>query len=130
MSLNASCVHRNEPVEVDVHDLLPLLERQVLERDAGGADARVVEQEVEAAERLLRAREERPDRLRVGDVGGDDERPRFADACLRIDLLQRLLAAPGERDVPPFTQERERDRLADAPSRARHDRHLLRRAHR
>ena len=55
--------------EVGVHDPLPVLEGQLGHR-RGHAEARVVEQQVDAPVALERRREQRGDRRGVGDVGG------------------------------------------------------------
>ena len=114
--------------QVDVHDVPPLLDGQVLEWYARGADAGVVEQQVQAAEGLLRLREQRLHRLRIAHVGRHRQRPR---ACARVlhGLLQRILAPSRERDAVPVLQERERYALADAAACARNDGYLVLRAH-
>ena len=57
--------------QVDVDDVLPLRKGQVLERNSGRVDAGIVEEQVEAAERLPDAREQRLHRFGIADVGGD-----------------------------------------------------------
>ena len=84
--------------QVDVDDALPLLERQVLDRDGRRADARVVEQDVEPAERRVDAREKRPHRQRIGDVGRHGERVRRHRARGGNRLFEGLLAPAGQRD--------------------------------
>ena len=66
-------MQRKAPVRLTSTTRLPLLDRQLLERDRRRAGAGVVEQQVEAAERRLGRREQRLDRGRVGDVGRDGE---------------------------------------------------------
>ena len=73
---DASLVHRGgglpdrveDAVEVDVHHLVPLLERIAVDREAQPADAGVGEDDVEAAERGLRLLDHRGHLLGVGDV--------------------------------------------------------------
>ena len=81
--------------QVDVDDALPLLERQVLERDAGRVLAGVVEEHVEPAELLLRGREQgaRPSPARLTSVGTASARAPCVPG--RLDgLLERIGAAP------------------------------------
>ena len=49
-------------------DIRPLLEGQILERDAAGAGAGVIEQQIDAAIGLLDLVEQRGDRRRIGDI--------------------------------------------------------------
>src|ERR1035437_10022291 len=59
--------------EVDCDHLHPLFVEEVLQRYGGGVGARVVEENIEAPEGLLGFGEQRPDGIRIGDVGGDRE---------------------------------------------------------
>ena len=106
-----------------------MLVGQVFEVDARRADARVVEQQIEAAEGFLRFREQRAHRSRVADIGRDRDRATGPGAGLDHDLLQRLLAPPRERDPITLAQQRERDGLADTRSGSRDDGDLVVRGH-
>src|SRR5215475_5426869 len=59
--------------EVCVHHRLPLLIAEIFECDAWGTDPGVVEQHIEAAERLLSLREQGTHRGRITHVGGHDQ---------------------------------------------------------
>ena len=90
----------------------------------GGADAGVVDEHVDAAERLHRGVDERLAVLGLGDVGGDGDRlpARLLDELLR--LLQ-LLDPPGaERHVRARLGERLGERHAEPRRGPRHDRDL------
>jgi hypothetical protein len=63
------------PGQVDVHDLPPLLVRDVLERNRRCPSPGVVEQDVEASEGSHGGREERLHGFGVADVRGNRERP-------------------------------------------------------
>jgi Pyruvate/2-oxoacid:ferredoxin oxidoreductase gamma subunit len=56
----AACVQRKAPVRLTSTTLLPLLERELLERHRRRAGAGVVEQQVEAAEAGFHSLEQRP----------------------------------------------------------------------
>ena len=109
--------------QVHVHDLLPLLVREVLERHRRRAAAGVVEEHVEAAERLPWSREQRLHGVGIADVGGHHQRrarPRRDSAAVSSSGS----AAPaGERDAVAVAQQRERGGLADAAARAGDQRH-------
>ena len=116
--------------QVDVDDVPPLLERQVLER-AADADAGVVEQQVDAAERApCVAANSASHRRRVGDVGRHRERARRVAAGVDDRLLQRLASAARQRDAPAVAQQRDGDGLADAGAGAGDDGDLARSTHR
>ena len=105
-------VERHVPVEdLDVHDRLE------------GAEGRVVDQDVEAAEPVLDLLEHRLDRLGLAHVGQDDVR---ADAVLLgqgLDLLGGLDVAQGIDDhVGALLGELQHDRAPDAPASARDQR--------
>jgi hypothetical protein len=89
------------------------IQRQVFDRHGGRADARVVEQQVDAAPGLQRRGEQRLDRGRVADVRrhGQDA---VARAAFAGDLLENLPTAAGDRHPPAVGQQRERGGLADA----------------
>ena len=65
---------QEDPGHVHVHHLLPLLVGEVFQRHGGRPHPGVVEEHVEAPERLLRLREEGAHRGRIGDVGRHHER--------------------------------------------------------
>ena len=70
--------------QVGRDDIRPLLEGQILERDAASAGASIVEQEIDAAVGLFDLIKQRSDRARIGDVS------RYIG-----DLCQRRLEALG-----------------------------------
>jgi hypothetical protein len=89
--------------QVDVDDGLPLLHRELLERDRRRAGAGVVEEDVEAAVLLLDGGEERLDGGRIGGVGRHDEDAVGAIAGGGARRLERVGAAArrGRRGSPP-----------------------------
>ena len=91
----------------------------------GGADAGVVDEDVDAPELLHRGVDERLAVLGLGDVGGDGDRlaPRLLDELL--GLLELLHAPRPERDVGPRLGQRLGERHAEPRRRPRHDRHLV-----
>ena len=107
--------------EVDIDDVFPLLERQVLERYAGRVDARVVEQHVDSAERTLRFSEQRVHRRWIGDVRRHGQRISRCAFRGRSGLFQRIAPAPGKRNAITMLQKRERGGLADAAACAGDD---------
>ena len=107
--------------EVDVDHGLPLLDRQLVEIDRRCADAGVVEEQVESAERLAGPCEERPHRGRISDVGGHRDRAVRRGARRRDRLLQRFGTPPGQRHRITGSEEGESDGLPDAGSGARDD---------
>ena len=92
---------------------------------AAGRGARIVDHDVDAAERLVALLDEA---LGVGVLGeiGDDRDDlavgRLGDLGRR--LLERLLAARADRDIDAFLRQHERDALADALAAAGHQRGL------
>ena len=97
--------------EVGVDDRPPLLDAELLERNRRGADARVVEEQVEPAVAVVDLGEERPDRGRIGDVAGDRD---GAVPGRRGGGFERLEAPPREDDRPAVVGEGDGDRGADA----------------
>jgi hypothetical protein len=82
--------------EVGIHHRLPLLEGQFLHGHRWRADARVVEEQVEAAEGVLGLGEEGADGLRIAHVRGHHERGRAGGLAFGRGGLEEILAAPGE----------------------------------
>ena len=97
--------------EVGVDDRLPLVDVELFERDGGGADARVVEEQVEPAVAVVDLGEERPDRGGVGDIARDRH---GVGPGRRGGGFERLDAPSCEDDGPALTAEGEGDRGADA----------------
>src|SRR4029079_16290160 len=60
--------------QVDVDDLAPFLDGELVDRYRPRARPRVVEQDVEPAELIVHGGEQGVDRGRIGDVGRCDER--------------------------------------------------------
>ena len=84
-------------VDVGQDHRAPVLDR-LLEEAAGGAEAGVGEDGVDAAEALQRRRGHRLDLVPLGDVAADRQRPLLA-AELRGQLLQ-LLQPPRRQHQP------------------------------
>src|SRR5258705_4146857 len=110
---------RSEQVRVD---LAP--ERFVVDRvkASGRRRAGVVDQRVDRPERLLGGCEEVLDRTRVRDVEGMGERLAARGLDLGRDLVQAVLAAGANGDLPTLRAERARDRAADTRRSACDDR--------
>ena len=92
--------------EVDVDHRAPLRDLEVLERDAG---------------RVLHRREQRGHRVRVGDVGRHAQPRARIRVRHRGRLLERGLAAPGERDPVAGVGEGHGDGAAHAAAGAGDD---------
>jgi hypothetical protein len=88
----------------------PLREGELFERHTGSADARVVEQEVEASEPRVDPGEERGHYGRIADVTRQRD---GAAARLGGGLLERLDAATGQDDREACFGERDRRSAAD-----------------
>ncbi len=100
---------------------MPLLVAQLLERDAGGVAASIVEQHVEAAEGLLELREERRHLLWLADVSRHHQGVLAGCARQRHGLFQEGLATTRERDAIAVGQECQRRRSTDTRAGASHD---------
>ena len=87
--------------QIDVHHVRPLLERQVLDRDVAGADAGVVEQQIDPAVGLLHGLEQRCDRPGVGDIGRYHQHARRRGVGQGRGFLQHRAAAAGEDHRKP-----------------------------
>ncbi len=81
--------------EVGADDCAPLLVREVFKRHWRRAQARIVEEEIQAPERLSDLREQGLDRPRVGDIRLNTEHSRSQLRSLGGRGLQRLLATAG-----------------------------------
>src|SRR5438128_2539494 len=104
-------------MQVRVDDGLPLFERQVFYRDWWCTDAGVVEQQVEAAEALLRVREQCAHRVRILDIGWNGYATRDRGARALDRGIEKIGASPGKNDAVPILDEGERDRFADPGAR-------------
>ena len=91
----------------------------------GTSAAGVVDQDVDAAEDVRGAGDERLDRRGVADVGDDAEGADAGLTQLGLGLAQSLLAAGAEGDVAALSSEGEADRPADAATAARDDGDLV-----
>jgi hypothetical protein len=100
--------------EVGRHDAEPGLVGQLLERHGRGAATGIVEHEVEPAPGRLDLGEQGDDVVPLGDVGWHGERIGRVVAGHLAGLLQRLLAAAGERHLVASLQQSERRGAADA----------------
>ena len=95
ISRNASCVQRNAPVRLTSTTALPLLERQLVQRNRRRADAGVVEQQVQPAEALRATASNRASTpSSVGDIGRDR---RGHSPPMRRDGARFLRAASSRR---------------------------------
>jgi hypothetical protein len=110
--------------QVRVDSRLPLLVREVLQRDRGRAAAGVVEQDIQATEDAPGLVEQRAHRGRVGHVGADRERAVGRRTGCRDHLLQELTSPGGEHDAIAILEQRERGCLADAGAGAGDQRDL------
>ena len=100
--------------ELELQALLPRLLAQRLEH-AAGRGARVVDEDVDAAELALRAVHELPGIGLARQVRRDGEHLAAARALdLLRGLLQRLVAPRADRHVAALARECRRDALADA----------------
>ena len=113
-----------DPGEVGVDHLLPLVEAEVLQRHGRRADAGIVEEQTEPSERGLRLRKERRDLVLLADIAGHRDRRIGACAGLGDGALQRLPPAAGEDHGPAVPQQRVRRCLADPLPRAGDQRHF------
>jgi hypothetical protein len=104
--------------EIDVDDLLPFFKRQVFERNGRRAHAGVVEENVEAAERVLGFGEEQIDVARLADIGGNRQRLDAELFDFGDGFFERLLAAAGDDDGVAILCERKRRGFADAGAAA------------
>ena len=122
MIRNASWVHRNTPVRLMSTTACHCSMRQIFQRDRRGADAGVVEQQVQAAEALLHIVEQR------GDLAGSATsvgRTRTArPVTLLGGLMQPVLAPAGQHQGPAGFAERDRDGASDAGTGAGDERDL------
>ena len=108
---------------------LPLLVAQLLHRYSRSTEACIVEQEVEAAERLLGLGEEVLHVLRLAHVGPDGEHLAAPGLRHGNGLIELLLAAAGDDHVPAVALQCQRGRAADAAPSARDERNLALRCH-
>src|SRR5512134_1446588 len=101
--------------EVDGDAAVPVLGCDVLDLAGGPGDARVVDQHVQAAERLLRLGEQPVHVRAAGDVGA-------GAADVLVERGERLVVDVADEDARARIAERARDREPDA-RRARGDQH-------
>ena len=112
-------------LRVDGERAVPVLLGVVRERHPGRAGGtRIVDENVDLAERLARAIDHR---LHVGSAGhvglhGDDLAAESLD--LAGDLLRVQHLDVGDRDVGALARQRQHDATADPATSARHDRDL------
>jgi hypothetical protein len=102
--------------QVDSHDIRPLLEGQVFERDAAGADAGIVEQQIDAAVDLLDPIEEGGDRRRIADIGRHHQGPGRRDLRECRGLFEHLAASAGQHHRPAVGEQSVCRSPADAAS--------------
>src|SRR5207247_9383003 len=102
-----------------------LLDAKVLHRVRGGAQARLVEQHVEASPRFLYPCKDSFYFRRLGNVGRQRHRP-VAGAGVGSRLVEQLLAAADERDAIAVLEHRQGRRLADSRAGAGDQRDLVR----
>ena len=74
----------------------PLLDAELLDRDGWPKRPGVVEQQVDAPERLLSSLEQPTDRRGIDNVGRHDQRMAIRGRAKLGNLLEEALAAPGE----------------------------------
>jgi hypothetical protein len=98
-------------------------------RAALGNAARVVHQDVEAAEDLERGIDQARDVRRLEHVARALDRGAAGLPDLRRHLLERLRAAAGQRELRAFSSEHERDGPAETGARAGHDGHFVLETH-
>ena len=101
--------------EIDADNGLPLFKAQLLDRNGGGAHAGIVEQHVQAAELVLDLGEDGFHGRRVADIGGRDQ-----VIALQAfgGLLQRVLLAAHQRQLPALRRQRTRRCPPHAAARA------------
>ena len=107
--------HQEDRAHVQVHDLVPGLERMVLGGRAPGR-AGVVDQDVDVAEARDRVLRDAHDLARLAQVGGDPDR---LDAAL-LQMRRRLLevARPCARSASPWRRPRRAPRRSAGRGRA------------
>ena len=100
-------------IEVDRDDTVPFLQRDLVGGLVYSGDARVVDQDVQVAERVRHLREDALDGLFVGGV----ELPVLRLAAALLDLIRRFEAGlrldVGDRDLCPFSCEQTGGRAAN-----------------
>jgi hypothetical protein len=102
-----------DPGQVHVEHEAPVLWRH-LDQGCDLGDARVVDDDVQAAKLADRALDQRLDLGIARDVGGRDERP-APPRCGEVRrLLERRLRSRGERHVGAGLGQRHRDRPTEA----------------
>ena len=107
--------------EVGRHHAEPGLVGQLLQRHRRRAAAGIVEHQVEPAPGRLDLGEQRHDVVALGDVGRHGERVGRVVAGQLGGLVQRVLAAAGQRHLVAVVQQSERRGAADAAACAGDD---------
>ncbi len=115
---------------VDRDDLVPLLDREFLDR-RDELDAGIVDEDVDRAELALGIRDHLGDLVALGHVGGRIER---LDAELGLDAGPLLFDRGGiaetvDHQRRAFARESPRDRQADTAGRTRYDSNLALQRH-
>ena len=108
--------------QVHVDHLAPVIERDV-ELFAEHADARVVEQEIDAAVLAHRAVNQLLHRIGIGHIHGGATRLTTRGRNRARHLVRTRGVAVGHHDARPAPCQRFAQRLADSRCPARHDRH-------
>ena len=108
-------------LHVGVHDHVEGALVELVDGTVGGVRARVVHEDVDAAELRLGARDEGAQLLHAAHVGGHREGAAAEVAHGRRRLLEGLGLARREHDVGPVLGEAEGDGAADAAARAGDD---------
>src|SRR5579884_213446 len=114
---------KEEPLEVGVEDLVPLLLGH-LERGAPDVDAGVVDENVDAAELRGGGGHRPPDRRDIADVQLDGETVPACFLDLAADSVQGAEHPPGDDEIGARPGEARGDAAAQAAPGARDDRHL------
>ena len=107
--------------QVDGHHLHPLLVAEFFQRDGGRVGAGVVEQNIEAPERLPGLGEQRLDGIRIRHVGRHAENPAAGRRC-RGGPLQSYGAPSGKHQLVSRRQQRQGDRTSNTAAGARNER--------
>lgn len=107
--------------EVDADDIVPDLDRDLVDRRRLVAHAGIVEEQVDAAEGFDHRFEQIVDLIGLADVAGNRQRLGLGLAGLGDRFLQHRFAASAEHRVPAVPEQRRGDALADACAGAGND---------
>ena len=88
--------------QVHGDNAIPLVRRQVFERDRRRVQAGIVEEQIQPPEAVLDRGEKTDDRLVIAYIGGQDQGAVIADISQGDCLAQGVFAPAGKRQRPAF----------------------------